>query len=407
MNSPGALSGAWEMRACPTCGTPGGFTVYQIANLPVHSCLVTRSRDEALCSPIGRLDLVLCEQCGHLANRSFDESLTTYDVRYEDSQAFSDTFATYARGLAEEWVSRWQLAGRTVVEVGAGRGDFAGMLADAGVDRVIAQDPTIHPDRFVQHPRITPVAKAFRVPADLPRADAVAMRHVLEHVEDPRSLLLQLRAALDGTPQVPLLAEVPDCRRILREEAFWDVYHEHCSYYVEESLTVLLESSGFEVVEMGRRYDDQYLVVAALPTGAPGEPRLDASSSIALTLAARDFARGVSRRVEEWRSVIAAAAADGQDVVVWGAGSKGTAFLAALDEDAEAVSRVVDINPNLAGAFIAGTGHPIVPPSDLEKRPADLVVVMNPVYLDEIGRAVAAICEHARLLGLGQPAPAG
>ena len=354
---------------------------------------------------MGTLVLVLCERCGHLSNRGFDESITAYDVRYEDSQAFSPTFTAYAEQLARDWVARWRLDGRTVVEIGAGRGDFARMLAEAGAGHVVAQDPTIHPDRFVGHPRVSPLATAFRQPEDLPPADAVAMRHVLEHVEDPRALLLQLRRALEGRPHVPVLAEVPDSRRIMREGAFWDVYHEHCSYYVEETLRLLFASSGFEVTDVERRYDDQYLVLAALPTGSPREPVLARSTALALQGATRAFADRVSSQVVEWRGTVRAAAAAGQDVVVWGAGSKGTAFLSALGEDASGVSRVVDVNPHLSGAFIAGTGHPIVAPVDLASRPTDLVVVMNPVYLQEIGTYVSGVAPRARVLPLGEPVP--
>ncbi|MFM6850616.1 MAG: class I SAM-dependent methyltransferase [Terrabacter sp.] len=406
MSSP-TSDAAHGVRPCPTCRTEGGRVVHRVARLPAHSCLVVRDAAEARGVGMGTLDLVLCERCGHLANRGFDESLVAYDVRYEDSQAFSGTFTAYAEELARDWVDRWHLAGRTVVEVGAGRGDFARMLAEAGAGRVVAQDPTIHPDRFAAHPRVSPLATAFRRPADLPPADAVAMRHVLEHVEDPRALLLELREALDVRPDVPVLAEVPDSRRILREGAFWDVYHEHCSYYVEETVRLLFASSGFEVAEVERRYDDQYLVVAALPTGVPHEPSLDPATALALTGTARAFAERVADQVDGWRRTVRAAAAAGQDVVVWGAGSKGTAFLAALDEDAGAVSRVVDVNPYLSGAFISGTGHPIVAPADLERRPTDLVVVMNPVYLREISQAVSGLSPRARLLGLGALVPAG
>ena len=402
-----ALDTDYPLRPCPSCGTAGGHMVTRVEKVPAHSCLVMRSRAEARRMPMGTLDLVLCKSCGHLANRAFDEFLTAYDVRYEDSQAFSATFSAYAAELARSWVDRWHLVDRTVVEIGAGRGDFARMLAEAGAGLVVAQDPTIHPDRFVAHPRVSPLATTFRRPGDLPPTDAVAMRHVLEHIEDPGALLRALRRALDDRPDVPVLAEVPDSRRILSEGAFWDVYHEHCSYFVEESVTLLFEASGFDLVDVQRRYDDQYLLVTALPTGVPRQGVLDARTSDALAGTAQDFSRRVSTRVNEWRDVVRAAAQAAEDVVVWGAGSKGTAFLAALGEDAGSVSRVVDVNPHLAGAFIAGTGHAIVSPEALDERPPDLVVVMNPVYLGEIGQVLSRVSPRARLLGLGQPVPTG
>jgi hypothetical protein len=57
-------------------------------------------------------------------------------------------------------------------------------------------------------------------------------------------------------------------------------------------------------------------------------------------------------------------------------------FLAAAGEHVEAA---VDINPHKHGTFMAGTGHPVIAPRDLVDISPELVVVMNPVYLDEIG----------------------
>ena len=44
------------------------------------------------------------------------------------------------------------------------------------------------------------------------------------------------------------------------------------------------------------------------------------------------------------------------------------------------------MNPYKQGKYLAGSGHEVLGPDDLVDRPPDLVVAMNPVYLDEIRR---------------------
>ncbi len=44
----------------------------------------------------------------------------------------------------------------------------------------------------------------------------------------------------------------------------------------------------------------------------------------------------------------------------------------------------MDINPHKHGKFMAGTGQEIVAPEFLVDYDPDLVIVMNPVYTDEI-----------------------
>ncbi|HMM93444.1 class I SAM-dependent methyltransferase [Phycicoccus sp.] len=389
--------------ACPLCGGTGSRpSLYRIASIPAHSCLLMDTREEALAVHEGAMELVRCPRCGYLANRMFDEALTAYSSRYEDSQAFSRTFVEYARGLARRWVEDWDLSGRTVAEVGAGRGDFSRLLVEAGAARVLAVDPTIDRARLGEAPGVEPVVRRVEHPEDLPACDAVVMRHVLEHVDAPRALLGALREALDGRPDAPVLVEVPDARRILAEGAFWDVYHEHCAYPTAETVRELFESCGFEVRSVSSVYDAQYLLVEATATGVPRAATLDPDVLGRLAAEADGFARRVGTRVERWRDLLGAAADDGAEVVVWGGGSKGTAFLAALGGLRSAVRNVVDVNPHVHGRFVAGTGHEIRGPEDLRAHPADLVVVMNPVYFDEITAEVARLSPGARIVALGR-----
>jgi threonine dehydrogenase-like Zn-dependent dehydrogenase len=94
--------------------------------------------------------------------------------------------------------------------------------------------------------------------------------------------------------------------------------------------------------------------------------------------------RAWADRLHQWQ-------AQDRRVVVWGSGSKGVAFLTTL-KVAEQVSSVVDVNPYRHGKFMVGSGHPIVAPESLTGSPPDVVVAMNPIYVDEI---------RAQLLGMG------
>lgn len=376
--------------------------VHAVATVPVHSCLVMESRAQARAMAQGALAVVLCHDCGALTNRLFAPADMSYTTRYEDSQAFSDTFLRYARGLAARWIDDWGLEGRTVLEIGAGRGDFSRLLAAAGAGRVLAMDPTVDPGRFGEpDERVTLVPRAFDADTDLSGVDAVTMRHVLEHVDDPGALLRDLRRALDGRPDVPVLVELPEAGRILDEGAFWDVYHEHCNYLVRDVAVELFESAGFAVVSTTLDYADQYLHVEALPTGRPRPMRLSAEALVAMTDRVRAFRTASRDHVESLRGDIARHARTGR-VVLWGSGSKGTAFLHALGPAGWTdVDAVIDVNPHLAGRFVAGTGHPILPPESLGREHADLVVAMNPVYHAEIRDALDRIDPRAELVALG------
>jgi hypothetical protein len=364
------------------------------------------SRAEALAAARGALTVVLCSGCGAMTNRLFAELDMAYSSDYEDSQAFSPTFLEYARGLAARWVDGWGLSGRTVLEIGAGRGDFSRLLAQAGAGHVIAMDPTIDPVRFGQpDERVTLLAEEFTAGRDLHGVDAVTMRHVLEHVDNPGALLRALRAALADRPNVPVLVEIPEAGRILDEGAFWDMYHEHCNYLTTATAVELFESAGFVVETTTLAYGGQYLLVEARAAGRPRPMRLAAGEMEELTGAADRFRDQARSQVGRFVDTIARHAATGR-VALWGSGSKGTAFLHALGPTAADVDVVIDVNPFLAGKFVAGTGHPILAPAALHGEPVDLVVVMNPVYLAEIRDELERLGCRAALVALGPTAGA-
>jgi hypothetical protein len=324
----------------------------------------------------------------------------TYGSGYEDSQAFSRTFLEYARELASRWVEGWALAGRTVVEIGAGRGDFSRLLAEAGAGRVSAMDPTIDPVRFQTHPRVTLRVEEFADGCHLPDVDAVVMRHVLEHVRDPGVLLRALRATLADRPDVPVLVEIPEASRVLEEGAFWDIYHEHCNYLTSATAIALFESAGFAVESATLAYSGQYLLVEARAVGRPRPMELKEEAMTELAVAAEHFRARSRRQIDRLSATIRHHAATGR-VALWGSGSKGTAFLHALGSTADDVDLVVDVNPFLRGKFIAGTGHPIIGPEALRNQPVNLVVAMNPVYANEIREELERLDSHASLVALG------
>ena len=59
-------------------------------------------------------------------------------------------------------------------------------------------------------------------------------------------------------------------------------------------------------------------------------------------------------------------------------------FLTTLGLTEDAVEFAVDINPHRQGQFMATTGHEIIGPERLTQQKPDVVIVMNPIYKEEI-----------------------
>jgi hypothetical protein len=200
-----------------------------------------------------------------------------------------------------------------------------------------------------------------------------------------------VRRTASSRPGAVLLFELPDVGRVLREGAFWDVYYEHCSYFSPGSLARLFRASGFDVAELSLAYDDQYILIAGRPVEVPVAETHPLEEEVdELAGHVQRFRTSLEQTAGRWRERISAERAAGRRTVIWGAGSKGVAFLVTLGVG-DGVEAAVDINPFKQGMYLAGTGHDVRAPEDLPAAPPDLVVVMNAIYVDEVRAQLHAL----------------
>lgn len=390
--------------ACAACDSTNTIAFHTQHSIPTNSCLLLADREEAESYPTGDMELHFCSDCGFIGNALFDAGLSEYSSRYEETQGFSERFNDFARDLAKRWVDKYSLSGKTVLEIGCGKGEFLEMMCEAGAGRGIGIDPSAHPDRLTSEAasRIEWITDRYSEEYSHLSADVVVCRHTLEHISDVGRFMRMVRASIGDRLDTVVLFELPDVKRVLEEVAFWDVYYEHCSYFSAGSLARLFRATGFEVLDVELEYDDQYLIIEARPsaaTPAPGEPLEIENDMDALVSAVSNFGDSYAEMVDKWRSELSRRAALGQRVVIWGAGSKGVAYLTSLGLQHE-VPFAVDINPHKHGMYMAGTGQQIVAPDRLRSDEPDLVVVMNPVYLAEIGRDVREMGLEAEVVAV-------
>ncbi|MDH4146710.1 MAG: class I SAM-dependent methyltransferase [Acidimicrobiia bacterium] len=386
---------------CPGCGHGEMDVFFAQSGIPTNSCLLLDTRDEATEFPTGDLELGFCHRCGFVANTVFEEA--EYSQRYEETQGFSKVFVEWAKGLAARWVERYDLAERTVLEIGCGKGEFLVWMVEAGAGRGIGIDPGVHPERIettVDPSRLEWIADFYSEKYTDLQADVVVCRHTLEHIAPVNEFLSMIRRSIGDRTETVVLFELPDVRRVLEEVAFWDVYHEHCSYFSLGSLARLFRATGFEVLGLELDYDDQYLLIEARPstTPAPGEPFALEDDLEVLARAVDKYCVEVEALRESWRHRLAELRGRGGKAVIWGAGSKGVSFLTNLGLRDE-IEYAVDINPYKTGKFMAGTGHEIVAPEFLVEYRPDLVIAMNPIYLDEIRAQLDQLGLHPELIG--------
>ncbi len=389
-----------EAHICPSCETAGMSVFYRVEGVPAHSVLLLETREEAVSYPTGDIDLAFCPNCGFIANVAFDPALNEYDARYEATQGYSPTFNRFARQQAEHLITRYDLHGKDIIEIGCGQGEFLTLLCELGGNRGVGFDPAYR-DHDIGSPageRLTFIPDFYSEEYADYQADFIVCRMTLEHIQPTAEFIRMVRRVIGDRHDITVFFQVPNAQYVLEDLAFWDVYYEHCSYFSRGSLARLFRRCGFDVLDLATAYDDQYLMIEARPSrGEPSPPLPGEEAPDSLQKAVQAFATGVPRRLEHWRQVLADFQQQGRRVVIWGGGSKGVAFLTTLAVR-DAVSYVVDINPHKHGTFMAGTGQEIVGPAFLKRYQPDAVIVMNPVYSAEIQQDLDRLGVAAELL---------
>jgi 2-polyprenyl-3-methyl-5-hydroxy-6-metoxy-1,4-benzoquinol methylase len=392
-------------------------------DVPVLCNVLWATRDEALRVRRGTIRLGYFPACGHLYNLAFDPSLLDYTQQYENSLHFSAYFQHYATELAQDLVSRHNLRGKRIVEIGSGKGDFLTMLCKLGGNRGWGYDASYAPDEAHTVENVTFIQTFDFEQHPEHNADLIVCRHVLEHIEDPDAFLEKVRRVIGDRKDTVVFFEVPNSLWTLRQLGIWDIIYEHCSYFSPQSLAAVFEHNGFDVLAVNEVFGGQFLTIEALTSGrwqviddggagkqrsrgevgrwpsavggrrfhhwSKGIPQLAADAMV--------FAEKYQQKREVWRKKLREITAAGQKVVVWGAGSKGTTFMNVLNAG-DNVQYVVDINPRKQGKYVSGAGQEIVPPEFLRAYRPDVVVVMNTNYRAEIGRMLQDMGVTAELL---------
>ena len=385
-NDPDTLA---ERRVCPSCDAADIRLFHEMKNVPVNTVINNYSREAALAFPRGDIALGFCRRCGFIFNTRFDRNAVRYSSDCEESQGYSPTFSSFARGIARNLVEKYGLWDKTIIEIGCGKGEFLKYICSLGRNRGVGFDPAYIPGRSYEEDSAGAVDFIRDFYSDKYAGflgDLICCRMTLEHIPDTAELVRTVRRAVAARRDTIVFFQVPDTTRILKDCAFEDIYYEHCSYFSPVSLSRLFERFGFTLLDLQTAYNDQYILLEARAPDTGWERAHPAEVGVgSLSGLVTDFERRYPAVIRHWNSRLDRYRKESKKVVIWGGGSKGAAFLCAVDASG-VIDYVVDINPFRQQTFMAGTGHPIVAPNFLKEYRPDVVIVMNAIYRVEILR---------------------
>lgn len=332
--------------------------LFRVEAVPVYQNKMFTTEAAALACPTGDVILVQEMDTGLIFNATFDPALLEYDLDYQNEQACSPFFLRHINAAAK--IVHRNVAGKSIIEIGCGKGRFLGLLQERGY-MATGIDPAYEGD----DPNV--VRTCFDPGCEL-CADGIVLRHILEHVPDPLSFLAAIACA--NGKKGTIYIEVPNFDWICDRRSWFDVFYEHVNYFRHSDFRRMFGT----VLEAGDMFNGQYLyVVADLSTFRT--PHADQRDAVSFP---EDFAaslRGISSSLTI-----------GRRTAIWGAAAKGMMFAFYMKCAGLSVDLVIDINPAKQGKYLAGTGLRVSSPKEAVRilQPGDDILVMNSNYMEEI-----------------------
>ena len=359
---------------CTLCGFANKKILFKQKEIPVFQNKIFPNQETALSCIKVDVNLVQCENCGFVYNSTFDASLMNYDENYQNEQANSSFFQEHLRCVLDKVISIEGINGK-VIEIGCGKGHFLEMLREKGVD-CIGFDPTYEGKKEYV------IKEYFSEKFSNINADVIILRHTLEHIHSPFSFIKQIAKANNYRGKI--FIEVPTFNWIFKNEAFWDIFYEHCNYFTLDVLRGVFGKS-----EGNSFFGDQYIyVVGDLGTVKQKiDKRLDSNK-----FSLQHFKNNLNK--------IEVHLEKNESTAIWGAGGKGSTFLNLLDHGKRKIDYVIDINPVKQSKFISNTGHPIYSPNILSLKPVKHIIIMNSNYRAEIENTIKNEHEHGNSINI-------
>lgn len=370
------------------------------------------------CPPIGGLywssakearaasaPLVVCRSQGSGLVQLREPYDSSHYLGYTFSGHSVDSYHQHIRATAAALAQRVKPDG-LVFEVGASDGAFLAAVQEQGL-RVLGVEPS---RSLVERARAAGLAVeqgyvgaawVQEHPALVGACDAIVMRHVLEHLDDPHAIFSAITRL--AAPGARFLIEVPSWEGIVTQQACSSIFHEHVAYYTATTLWQLLAMHGWGVVEHRTVpiHGASHLVECML-----GDHRLPPPPGPTLE-DERSFISGVHAFRQDFRTLIAEERRQGHTIAGYGASHR-TALLLELGDLTQpgTLSALYDQNPLLQELFQPPAGIPIRNPAVIATDRPDTLIIFAISYTQEIVARLADFrAQGGRLLLLDAGRP--
>jgi SAM-dependent methyltransferase len=391
--------------ACLSCGTPLHRTFVDLGMSPLCESYLPPEKLNQM-ERFYPLHVYVCESCFLVQLEEFVSPEEIF-TEYAYFSSYAESWVAQMRAYAEMIAGRLHLSRDSfVVEVASNDGYLLQHFVKMGIP-VLGIEPARNVAQVAIEKAVPTLVRFFG--ADLARelagegkqADLICGANVLAQVPRPNDFVKGLKILLKRGGVVTI--EFPHVMRLMTENQFDTIYHEHFSYFSYLSAEAIFARQGLTLFD-----------VEELPTHG-GSLRIYARhaedeekplTQRARALREREIAAGLLRvetyanfgeQVKETKRkllhFLIEAKRAGKKVVGYGAPGKGNTLLNYCGIRTDFIDFTVDRSTYKQGKFLPGTHIPIFAPEAIRQARPDYVLILPWNFKDEITNQMAHIRE--------------
>jgi SAM-dependent methyltransferase len=391
------------VASCRFCATDLQHTLVDLGMSPLCESYVTADQLDHM-EPYYPLHVYVCHRCFLVQVQEYVSPEAIFR-EYAYFSSYSDSWLAHVKVYVNTITEHLGLTQTSqVVELGSNDGYLLQYFVAKGIP-ALGVEPAENVAAVAIARGVPTVTKMFgrQTAAELAasghRADLLCGANVLAQVSDINDFVGGMRLLLK--PGGVATVEFPHLMRLVEENQFDTIYHEHFSYFSLISIERIFAAHGltlFDVEELpthggSLRIYARHVEDVSKPVGqrvrelrvreeASGFDRLDRYVSFT------EQVHETKRRLLEF---LIGAKRRGKRIVAYGAPGKGNTLLNYCGIGRDFLDYTVDRNPYKQGKFLPGTHLPIHSPEKLQETRPDYVLILPWNLKDEIMEQIGDI----------------
>ncbi len=336
------------------------------------------------------LRVLVCEDCWLVQTDDFADARELFNADYAYFSGFSSSWLAHAERYVSDMVARFGLNAEShVVEVAANDGYLLQYVKARGIP-CTGVEPTASTAAAARAKGIPIVEDFFgvRLAKELTargrRADLTAANNVLAHVPDINDFVAGFAVLLKA--QGVATFEFQHLLKLVAENQFDTIYHEHFSYLSLTAVGRIFAANGLTVFDVEEHpTHGGSLRVFAQRSASGWDPRsarvdelLQREVQAGMTTA-EYYARFQDRTdkvKEDFLGFLLQAKRQGKTVAAYGAAAKGNTLINYAGIRLDLISFVADRNPAKQGKYMPGSAIPIADESRIRETRPDYVAIL-------------------------------